>query len=298
MGNKKAKQSVPTLELVAEYRLASVLGMPEDARLEASGICGVGSAYYIVFDNLPDVARLDGFSDLGHLEHRWLRQTREAFGFEDIAYDAEEQRFYVLIEAAEQQKGMFKPVVEEYDQDFNFLDRRTVDFELESGNKGFEAIGFHRNRGIGYLFMVCEGNRCKGGAAGRKPGGGRLQIFRKGQELWQHVLQVKLPKNLPFEDYSGLELSADRVALVSQASSAAWIARLAPETMRLVDDGLVYNFPRNKNGDVIYCNVEGVAWCGPDHLVTVSDRAKASRQPGRCALKDQSIHLFKVPADA
>jgi hypothetical protein len=55
--------------------------------------------------------------------------------------------------------------------------------------------------------------------------------------------------------------------------------------------GAVYRFP-NKS----YGNVEGIAWLSRDTLVAVSDRKKR-RQPARCCdEKDQSIHLFRIPA--
>ena len=44
-----------------------------------------------------------------------------------------------------------------------------------------------------------------------------------------------------------------------------------------------------------YGNVEGIAWLSRDTLVAVSDRKKR-QQPARCAEKDQSIHLFRIPA--
>ncbi len=53
----------------------------------------------------------------------------------------------------------------------------------------------------------------------------------------------------------------------------------------------VYRFPTKSYG-----NVEGIAWLTRDTLVAVSDRKKA-RQPARCAKKDQSIHIFRIPAD-
>jgi hypothetical protein len=45
----------------------------------------------------------------------------------------------------------------------------------------------------------------------------------------------------------------------------------------------------------MYCNLEGVTWIGNDLLAVVSDKGKDD-QPGRCARKDQSIHIFKLPA--
>jgi len=44
-----------------------------------------------------------------------------------------------------------------------------------------------------------------------------------------------------------------------------------------------------------YRNVEGIAWLSKDTLVAVSDKRKPG-QPERCARKDQSIHVFRIPA--
>ena len=55
--------------------------------------------------------------------------------------------------------------------------------------------------------------------------------------------------------------------------------------------GKVYRFP-----DKSYGNVEGIAWLSPDTLVAVSDQ-KTKAQRARCAEKDQSIHVFRIPAD-
>jgi hypothetical protein len=82
-----------------------------------------------------------------------------------------------------------------------------------------------------------------------------------------------------------------RLAVVSQASARLWTARLDAQARTLVRDSeAVYRFP-NKS----YGNVEGIAWLSEDTLIAVSDRKKA-RQPERCAEKDQSIHVFRIPA--
>jgi hypothetical protein len=52
-----------------------------------------------------------------------------------------------------------------------------------------------------------------------------------------------------------------------------------------------YRFPSKHYG-----NVEGIAWLSSDTLVAVSDRRKKN-QPSRFAEKDQSIHVFRVPAE-
>jgi hypothetical protein len=46
----------------------------------------------------------------------------------------------------------------------------------------------------------------------------------------------------------------------------------------------------------VYCNVEGVSWLSADTVVVVSDRAKRNGQDERCRAKDQSIHVFTIPA--
>jgi hypothetical protein len=46
----------------------------------------------------------------------------------------------------------------------------------------------------------------------------------------------------------------------------------------------------------VYCNVEGVSWVSADTVVVVSDRAKRNGQDERCRAKDQSIHVFVIPA--
>ncbi len=69
------------------------------------------------------------------------------------------------------------------------------------------------------------------------------------------------------------------------------VARVDEEARALVSGSEArYRFPSKSYG-----NIEGIAWLSRDTLVAVSDRKKA-RQPARCAEKDQSIHLFRIPA--
>ena len=70
-----------------------------------------------------------------------------------------------------------------------------------------------------------------------------------------------------------------------------WVARVDEQARAIVPgSSAVYRFPRKSYG-----NVEGIAWLTPDTLVAVSDRAK-SNQPESCRDKDQSIHVFRIPA--
>jgi len=58
----------------------------------------------------------------------------------------------------------------------------------------------------------------------------------------------------------------------------------------------VYDFPRDDEGKIIYCNVEGVDFFNDDLVVVVSDRMKGhGKQPMECLDRDQSIHIFSLP---
>ena len=70
----------------------------------------------------------------------------------------------------------------------------------------------HRD-GRTYLLGLCEGNRCKGGAEGRVPGGGRIHVFRRGRRNWDRVGKIRLPETVLFEDYSGIAVTGDRIAV-------------------------------------------------------------------------------------
>lgn len=48
---------------------------------------------------------------------------------------------------------------------------------------------------------------------------------------------------------------------------------------------------------IVYCNAEGIQWIDHDRVIIVSDKAK-TKQPFYCDAKDQSVHIFAVPARA
>jgi hypothetical protein len=144
-----------------------------------------------------------------------------------------------------------------------------------------------------YLLGLCEGNRCRGGAEGRVPGGGRVHVFRRGHRQWERVGKIRLPETVRFEDYSGLAVAGERIAVISQKSSALWVGKLAPADWQVRGPGTCYVLPRGADGGIMYGTAEGVSWVAPDLLVMVSDKAK----PGEplCRDKDQSIHIFRIP---
>jgi len=65
--------------------------------------------------------------------------------------------------------------------------------------------------------------------------------------------------------------------------------------MEVMNEGKIYDFPRNDMCEIVYCNIEGVDWLTDDILVAISDQMKTSDQSFRCATKDQSVHVFAIP---
>ncbi|MGK7933567.1 MAG: hypothetical protein AB4041_19335 [Microcystaceae cyanobacterium] len=192
------------LELVAENKVGNLLtveNVPE--RLEASGVFFLEGFFYVIFDNLRQIAKLK--NNLADLQDNCLvsvKQEELEDGFEDITYNYQKQKFYLLVEASEAKKGIYQAQIEEYDRHFNFLETNGVDFTFESENKGFKGLECIEKNGKEYLLAMCEGNKCQGGKKGRKPGGGRIQVLQKKENYWKKIQTIKLPKSLQFEDYS------------------------------------------------------------------------------------------------
>ena len=167
----------------------------------------------------------------------------------------------------------------EYDAGFNRQETHRLPFDFDSENKGFEGLAYLRRDGDDYLLALCEGNGCRGGREGRRPGNCRIQIFRRDGRGWTHA---------------GLDVRDGQVAVLSQASSKLWIGVFRPSSWGFVDEGVVYLLPLDVDGDPIYCNAEGVAWSAPDRVAVASDRRKPD-EPKRCRHKQQSLHIFGIP---
>ncbi|MGK7877106.1 MAG: hypothetical protein AB4426_28580 [Xenococcaceae cyanobacterium] len=296
MGSKKKQKY--TLELVKEEKIYNLLTeWDESDRLEASGVLFQDSYFYVIFDNLSKIAKIA--SDISRSDDNKLlscNRVNDYGGFEDITSNHYQQIFYVSIEALPHEDGGYKAKIQEYDCEFNrCIESNWVDFTFESENKGFEGLQYVYQDGNEYLLALCEGNRCKGGKKGRKPGGGRIQVLQKAADHWKKIETIKIPKAVQFEDYSALSIMDNRVAVVSQASSKLWLGKFRDSGWDFVDDGKIYQFPKNEQGKTIYCNVEGVSWIYSNKIVVVSDKRKSGEQSKRCRQKDQSIHIFNIP---
>jgi hypothetical protein len=288
---------MPKLTLVSEAKIHDLMECDQPSRRwEASGVLVKDGNFFVVFDDRTEIGRFA--NDLQRDKANGLFGIAHAkFGYEGIAYNADKQRFYLLVESRKHARGCYQALIVEYDDHFKYLKERPADFTFKSSNKGFEAVAHVRRNGQDYLLALCEGNKCKCGSKGRKPGGGRVQVFEKKKRRWAHSATIGLPSDLPFVDYSGMSIDRGRVAIVSQVNSMLWVGQFDEAGWMWRDDGQLFEFPRFDDGSIRYGNIEGVAWISPSRIVTVSDRRKKRNQPDkRLSEKDQSVHIFDVPS--
>lgn len=283
-----------TLKLVRESKIAALLpGAPSDVEHEASGVLVKECQFFVVFDNHTSVAKLSE-ELVPCVRNGLFGMAPVDGGYEGITYNSAKNRYYLLVESRRHKGGRFRAEIFEYDDALSYLKSRPIEFDFKSSNKGFEAVCHVPRDNRDYLLALCEGNKCQSGGKGRKPGGGRIQIFEKRKKRWAHVDTIKLPKSVLFEDYSGMTIDGSRVAVVSQQNSMLWIGSFEESKWNWCDGGEAYPFPRTTTGKIAYGNVEGVAWINLNRLVAVSDRRK-KKQPSRFAEKDQSVHIFDLP---
>jgi len=280
---------VKKLELIREEKLYRLFpGKKKSSRLEASGVALLDEeTALVIFDNLNLVARID-LSLEPSKKNRLFPVPSIGEGFEDIAIDHDGRRIFCIIETMEDTDGKYRGFVSEYGHEGKIQRCERLETAFTSPNKGFEGLAFLRRGGKQYLYAMCEGNLC----TNAKTGGGRIQAFTRTEEgSWEWSHEIKLPKSAEFEDYAGISYRDGRLAVVSQASARLWIAAVDEEARKIVKGSeSVYRFPAKG-----YCNVEGIAWLSNGMLVAVSDQKK-KRQPKVCGRKDQSIHIFRIPA--
>jgi hypothetical protein len=147
--------------LVKEHKLHKLIrGLDRKDRLEASGVLLRDQDFYVVFDNLPWIARIEQrlVKEAGTL----LGDGYDATGFEDIAFDSHDQLFYMLVEARQHSDDTVQPRVGIFDQSQRRVARARVGFIIENKNKEFEGLVVVRRDNQLYLLGLSEGNRCRG----------------------------------------------------------------------------------------------------------------------------------------
>ena len=141
-----------------------------------------------------------------------------------------------------------------------------MDFAFEERNTGFEGLSAVRWRGHDYLLALCEGNRCRAGKKGRRPGGGRIQVLERGGKVWRPVATIKLPRRVEFEDYSALAIQGERIAVTSQQMSRLWLGKLRRSDWTIVGAGRHVRLPENQEGEGAVFHDRRHLLAGPRHL--------------------------------
>ncbi len=281
--------------LVDSFAMAPGRERPDSRRLEASGVTLAEGRLWVVFDDLPVVASLDPRLVVPDSTARLVPVPASLTDVEDIAHDRTTGHFFVVVEGRHTGSKPPRPLIAQFDGEWRAIATKWVDVPLVKENKGIEGLDVVRRGGTTYLLGLLEGNRGLAGKAGRRFGGGRVHVLSEGAQQWHSVGTIDLPSDLRFRDYSALSVVDDRVAVLSQESSALWVGRLNAQKWEIMDDGVVYPFPTDHDGRTVYRTVEGVTWLTERELAVVSDRDSASRARSTHA-KDQSVHLVELPA--
>ena len=276
-----------------EAKLSALLrAQTEEDKHEASGVLFLNNQIFVVFDNYSMVAKVNIEIDKAKL----LGEGQKDVGYEGITYDHINDRFY-LIEESLINKGAFNARLNHANKSFIIKSKKWLKYRFQSDNKGFEGLTFVTKKNKTYILALCEGNDCDSGKMSKIHGAGRIKVFEIKKEKWKYIASIRIPHSLEFVDYSGIDINEqNRLAITSQESSAVWVAGLDVENWQINDTGTVYYFPKDKNGNKTYCNIEGVAWAANNRLVVVSD-AKKKTQPDECQEKEQSIHIVSLEHD-
>ena len=169
--------------------------------------------------------------------------------------------------------------------------------------QGIEGAAVVKSGGYTFLLALCEGNSCSAGSAGQKPGGGLILVYYLNPTTlrWTYNDKISLPTDLPFVDFSGMDVrpngAAWDIGIVSQENSGVYFGTIQaqPDATKptMLDwhvnatKGVVY-FPSG------YCNVEGFAFLGStSRFATCSDATK-STQSNSCKVKEQSVHIWQL----
>jgi hypothetical protein len=280
--------SALALQLVAEKKLSKLLPSKDISHYEASGIVASNGTLFVVSDNLTEVAAIDTSLDNGKLGPGTTSDSQyEALSATD------DGRFFAMIESVSDTDP--RAAIAELDSSTAFVSSAFTDTTFEHVNKGFEGLAWLRVGGVEQLLALCENNNCKDDDS--TPGEGRARVLALEGGVWTTQAALNLPESVAFLNYSDLALldngdGSYRAAVVSHKSSALWLGRLTTSPWALTGPSTFYVFPRNADGTVQYCSVEGVTFLGRNVIAVVSDKSDGS---AACSDKQESIHIFRIP---
>lgn len=314
-----------TLRLVSETTLAAFFG-DTIRKYEASDITGdpsqIASAgpLILVLDNTRTLVRITPGLTAHALSGcaggaptpacnasliKWPGDDGSPSNFEYVAFNSSSGRFLVGQEIAIVDGNMVSRMydVEIIHDKVNILEECITEHHFTHKNKGIEGAIVVEVGGRSMLLGLCEGNHCDGGKHGRKPGHGRIlameRVYKDGKCFLRTVSVIKLSKDIDFQDHSALAVwDKHTIGIVSQEDSALFVGKLQIDSdgSLSVGAGKIYDFPRNDNCEIKYCNAEGLFFLDKKLIVTVTDTMKShGKQAFRCREKDESFQIFQIP---
>src|SRR5215831_19036214 len=97
--------TTPTLNLVCEAKICDLIACDgETKRWEASGILVRDGNFFVVFDDRTEIGRVANNLQ-PNTANALLGMSHAEFGYEGITYNADKERFYLLVEARKHAKG-------------------------------------------------------------------------------------------------------------------------------------------------------------------------------------------------
>lgn len=273
---------LPALRLLRETKISKIVPLTAE-HFEASGLTSRDGRLYVVFDNMTNVALVAPDLSSATTSTGLVQPS----AWEGITYHPAATGFRVIQESP--------PQVAELDADAAYVTSVPVTVTFPTVNKGFEGAALVTVGGAERLLALCEGNLCTDNAT--DTGHGQMMVLARQGASWTAESTIALPPAADFIDYSDIALQDNgdgtyRMALLSQESSMLWIGTLETSPLRAAGPGVVYEFPKNVAGAVMYCTLEGVTFLSATELAFVSDKSDATTL---CNTKDESIHVFALP---
>ncbi|MCP5499736.1 MAG: hypothetical protein H7A25_07535 [Leptospiraceae bacterium] len=257
------------------------------SKYEASGLVYTSERIYVVFDNTERIASFT-FKNKKVENISFFGSNKDDSQFEAISFGFTDKPYLFIAEESRKEKGEYIPYIHIYDTSGNKLDEFSSKVPLKKENKGFEGLAFTRRLSHPQLVALCEGEGCGKAYKNKK---GILYVFGLQKNKWKKEAVIELPYLQGFSDYSDIALLEDKVAITSQEGSYVWIGEFMKGSWKLKNKGLIYAFPRGKQKELLYCNIEGVSWIDETTLAFVSDKAKKS-YPKSCKTKSEMFHVF------
>lgn len=239
------KYSSVTLKVAIEMPMVGLFDTLHGyKKFEASDVIAIDQQYYVVYDNLFEIGRIDRQFGFHSPQHQLIAPSeapaKGSSNYEGIVYVQETGTFYLMVEAAphnstdghpnEKQDGkngkeLFHAWVDEIalpadnklESGYTLKRRCRTEFAFTHSVRGFEGVTYvYSDDGELILLGMCEGNNCHGGKEGRDRGHGRVVLMRfrpasdHAECLWETIDVVHLPKSVYFTDYSALTVRRTR----------------------------------------------------------------------------------------